>query len=90
MGHYKKKGKLSSHKLHVANVGVNPLLIRRIVSDEDYVHITAPKSAIKGGKSVDLKLDINATQITDAAEYSRVITLITNDPAHSALKIRIN
>ena len=85
-----KKGKLSTHKLHVANVGVNPLLIRRIISDEEYVNITAPKSPIKGGKSVDLKLDINATQITDAAEYSRVITLITNDPAHSALRIRIN
>lgn len=85
-----KKGKLFSYKLHIENVGVNPLIIRRIVSDNEYIAITAPKSPIKGGRGVDLKVDIDATKLTEPAEYSRYITLITNDPAHANIKLRVN
>lgn len=85
-----KKGKISSHKIHITNAGVNPLYIRRIVADESFIKIQTPKTSIKGGRSMDLKLDIDATNITESAHYSRSITLITNDPAHSAIKIRVN
>ena len=85
-----KKGKISSHKLHISNVGVNPLIIRRIVCDDANVKIVAPKSPIKGGRSIDLKLDIDATANTAPAQYSRFITLITNDPAHANIRVRIN
>jgi hypothetical protein len=85
-----KMGKVSSHKVHLNNAGVNPLLIRRIITDGQYIKVATPKNPIKGGRGLDLKLDLDASKIKEAANYSRTITLITNDPAHATIKLRIN
>ena len=53
------------------------------------ITVIAPKSAIKGGKKADLKLELNAQELS-AGNYSRVITLITNDPAHAVVRLYID
>lgn len=85
-----KQGKKVSSKLSLTNVGVNPMYVRRIYSNDPAV-LTAipPKTAIKGGKKVDLRVDIN-TAGKDASEYSRELVIITNDPKNPIIKVKVN
>ena len=83
-----KTGKKIASKTTLSNVGLNPLVIRRVISNDDNIHVYAPKSAIKGGKKADLKFDLNTVNMK-AGTYTRVITVITNDPAHSVIRLRV-
>lgn len=86
-----KLGKKISVKLPIANVGGgNPLYIRRIILDDPMVSVVAPKSAIKAGRKGDIKLELNATDTTIVpAAYSRLATIITNDPNKPVSNIKI-
>ena len=84
-----KVGKKLTSKITLSNVGVNPMLVRRVISNDSHLTVIAPKSAIKGGKKADLKLELNAQELS-AGNYSRVITLITNDPAHAVVRLYID
>lgn len=83
------KGKKATSKLVITNVGVNPLNIRRVVANDTYIKFVAPKSAIKGGRKADLKLEIDTNSL-EPAKYSRTLTLITNDPKNPVINIQIN
>ena len=83
-----KNGKKIASKITLSNVGLNPLVIRRVISNDTDINAYAPKSAIKGGKKADLKFDLNTANMA-AGPYARVITLITNDPAHSVIRLRV-
>lgn len=83
-----KTGKKIASKITLSNVGLNPLVIRRVISNDKDINAYAPKSAIKGGKKADLKFDLNTANMA-AGTYARVITLITNDPAHSVIRLRV-
>ena len=82
------KGKKVSTKLAVSNVGINPLIIRRVVVTDSNVRVSEPKAAIKAGRKLELKLDVEANM--DAAQYARVITLITNDPQTPVINIKVS
>ena len=84
-----KAGKKFSTKLTLSNVGVNALIVRRIISNDTHLNLVAPKAAIKGGRKADLKLEVNALELA-AGNYSRVITIITNDPAHAVVRLRVD
>lgn len=90
-----KSGKKASFKIALNNAGINPLMVRRIVLDDNQLHITAPKGGIKGGHHADLKAEVN-TQVAkgqaaiEPAQYSRMATLITNDPENPVITLRIN
>ena len=82
------KGKKMATKLTLANAGVNPLMIRRVVVNDEHVKFVAPKS-IKTGRKADIKLEIDATTY-NAAQYTRILTLITNDPQTPVINIKLN
>lgn len=81
-------GKKISTKFTITNAGVNALLIRRAIANDNAIELTSPKT-IKGGKKADLKVEIN-TQNLPAGNYTRVVTLITNDPVHSLVHLYLN
>ena len=83
-----KAGKKIASKITLANVGLNPLIVRRVISNDKDINAYAPKSAIKGGKKADLKFDLNTANMA-AGTYARVITVITNDPTHSIIRLRV-
>jgi len=69
-------------------VGVNPLLIRRVVMNNDDFRFVLPK-AIKAGRKADIKMEIDATAYAPA-QYTRILTLITNDPNTPVINIKLN
>lgn len=84
-----KSGKKYSAKLSLSNIGYNPLTIRRIVSNDQAVLVNTPKTTIKSGKKLDTTVLINTANMP-AGNYSRVITIITNDPKKSTTNVTIN
>lgn len=83
-----KAGKKFTTKFTLSNAGINPLSVRRIVND-DKVQVVAPKATIKGGKKYDATMTINAVGL-EPGNYTRTITVITNDPKRSVARITIN
>ncbi|MBR1996126.1 MAG: DUF1573 domain-containing protein [Paludibacteraceae bacterium] len=83
-------GKKSTHKISIGNAGVNPLMIRRLISNDQQLLLTAPKSAIRGGKKADIKLEITPKATDEPAQYSRSITIITNDPNTPIINVKLN
>lgn len=91
-----KAGKKGTFKVSLGNVGGgSPLYVRRIVLKDDVLTAIAPKSAIKSGHKGDIKFEVNTiskdnkTPI-EAAHYSRVVTLITNDPNSPIVNLKLN
>ena len=82
------KGKKVSAKLTLTNAGINPLLVRRVIMSTENVQFTTPK-VIKAGRKADIKFELDATAF-DPAQYSRIMTLITNDPNTPVINIKIN
>lgn len=83
-----KSGKKIGTKFTLSNAGVNSLIIRRVIANDEMIILTAPKT-IKGGKKADLKVEIN-TQGMPVGNYSRIVTVITNDPVHSVVRLYLN
>jgi hypothetical protein len=84
-----KAGKKLVSKLALGNVGVNPLWIRRVISNDKMVSVVAPKTAIKSGKKGEIKVEINTAGLA-VGNYSRQITVINNDPKKSVSKVTLN
>ena len=84
-----KAGKKYNLKLNMVNAGIDPLIIRRIISNDNFITIDAPKTTIKGGKKMDCHMVVN-TMGLEPGNYSRVITIINNDPNKSVFKITIS
>ena len=83
-----KVGKKMASKIALSNVGLNPLVVRRVISNDSNINVYAPKAAIKAGKKADIKFDLNTAGMA-AGSYARIITVITNDPAHSVIRLRV-
>ena len=84
-----KAGKKLVSKVLVSNIGVNPLYIRRVISNDKAVAVVAPKAAIKAGKRGEVKVEINTAGL-QPGNYSRQITVINNDPKKSVSKVTLN
>jgi len=69
-------GKRGKSSFHVANVGTDMLLVRRIVCGDPNITVT-PVQRIKSGQKGTFKVIVNAQE---AGAYTSEITLITNDP----------
>ena len=85
-----KAGKKIYTKLNFSNAGINPLIIRRIISNDETITVAQqPKATIKKGKKVDINMIISTIGL-DAGNYTRIITVITNDPKKSVVKLTLN
>ncbi len=82
------KGKKITSKLTLTNAGINPLLVRRVMMNDQQVKFITPK-AIKAGRKADIKIELDATTY-EPAQYSRIMTLITNDPNTPVINIKLN
>jgi len=81
-------GKNHKFLFPVKNIGVNPLEVRRVYANEDYLNPKAPK-AIKSGKKGSITVDINAKDL-QAGEYTKDIVIITNDYLHSIKTVKLH
>ena len=76
-------GKKVKKAIMLQNNGVNPLIVRRAYSANDFLTAVAPKSGIKSGKKAEIKLDLTAVmdgKPMEAGAYTREVLVITNDP----------
>lgn len=84
------KGERVGSKITIANAGYNPLHIRRVVINDSNIKYVVPKSAIKGGRKADLKMELTTSREQNSANYTRLLTLITNDPKKPVITIKLN
>ena len=85
-------GKKTKHIFTAQNIGVNPLLIHRVYSANDFITANAPKGGIKSGKKASIVIDLNAFMDGEpmpAGAYSREIVIISNDPNRPKKHINI-
>jgi len=80
-------GSKASNTLTIKNAGVNPLIVRAVINNSTDVKVTAPKSAIKSGKSQNMKLQITTGQ--EVGTFRKQIDIITNDPANPHTRITL-
>jgi len=86
-----KKGQTASKELTIKNVGVSPLLIRRVVNKHtDIIGATVNKTTLKSGKKGSLKISATATENIKPGKFVRTIELITNDPQNSIVKVVVS
>ena len=79
LGHI-AKGKVLKGQLSLLNVGVNPLQVRRVTSNDKGI-VLKPVKAVKSGKKGAIQLEINTANLEGGgAKYTRQVTIITNDP----------
>jgi hypothetical protein len=64
------------------------MMVHRVYSNDNHINIVAPKS-VKGGKSAEIRLEINTVD-AKPAQYSREITIITNDPNKPIHKVKVS
>lgn len=82
--------KTAKRTIALTNVGADPLKIRRVISNSKEVHSAINKNELKSGKSAQLKLEVTPAADSKPGNYSRQVTIITNDPAKPRLTIVIN
>ena len=80
-------GKAVKGEIIMNNIGTNPLVIRRAVSNFDRIQLTAPK-AIKSGKKGVIKMLVSTAGLKPA-QYKREMTIITNDPKNPIRKVTV-
>lgn len=84
-----KAGKKLMGKFAINNAGMHALILRRVLSNDSIITLLAPKTAIKNGKKVEIKVDIQTEDLA-IGNYSRQVTVISNDPKQSVKKITLN
>lgn len=82
-------GKTAKRTINLSNVGENTLLVRRVVNTAKEVVASVNKTELKNGKTAQLKVEV-ATKGLEPGNYTRQITIITNDPAKPRYTITIN
>jgi hypothetical protein len=82
-----KAGKKATCKLWIKNVGVNPLEIRRMYSNDGNITFATP-TKIANGKTENIQLTIN-TLNSSKGNYTREVTIITNDPKRPVVKAKV-
>ncbi len=80
-------GKAVKHDIVLQNIGTNPLIVRRAVSNFDKIQLT-PCKAIKSGKKGVIKMLVSTAGLKPA-QYKRELTIITNDPKNPIRKVTV-
>lgn len=82
-------GKKFQTKINLSNAGINPLVVRRVLANDPNIAVTASKSSIKNGHKTTIPVTIDASKMP-AAQYTRIVTVITNDPKAAVIQVRLN
>ncbi len=86
-GPFSEKGAKTTQVLKLSNSGQSDLLIRRISCDNPNVTVSIPKSAIKKGEIVDIKVTVQPKKITEVTNAT--LTIVTNDPVSTVRDLRV-
>lgn len=79
-----KKGNTKT-TIQLANAGQNPLMVRRVVTTSEKIHVIPPKS-IRSGKKGNAQVIIRTA---DAGTFELPVTFITNDPKQPVKKVTL-
>ncbi|MEG1585374.1 MAG: DUF1573 domain-containing protein [Bacteroidales bacterium] len=74
--------------INVTNTGKSPLIIRKVKNDHRAFNCEMSKETIQPGKSAQLKITCD-TQKATQRNLTNHIVLITNDPKHSNMTVRL-
>ena len=80
------QGKRNHAQFNIANAGVDALIVRRIICNDSRLDITVPK-AVKSGKKGAFRVQMDTME---KGNYTSEVTLITNDPKNSVVKVNIS
>ena len=83
-----KRGEQIAYPLTIFNNGLSTLLLRRIVTNGDFITLLTTKNKIKAGRSLNLMLNIDTSKL-EPGNYKRKITIISNDPTQPELNHEI-
>lgn len=72
-------GSKRTAQVELKNLGQTPLQIRSINSDTDYLIVTASKQEVKPGKTIVLKITVDASTL-EPFQFRKQVQIITNDP----------
>lgn len=87
-GKIDRSGKLLTGKVSLKNEGKSQLVVRRVYSTDPGVTVSISKPIVKPGKTADVKIEVDPTQIPgDILNYR--VALISNDPANPTQTIRL-
>lgn len=75
--------------LTISNRGQRPLYLRKISSGSDDLVVKTPTKGIAPGKSLAVKVKINAKGQATNAKVSRVLSVINNDPVHPVKNVKV-
>ncbi|MBR1426150.1 MAG: DUF1573 domain-containing protein [Paludibacteraceae bacterium] len=82
-------GRKYSQILQLGNAGTNPLQVRRLYTTDENMTLTCAKNVIKSGRKGQVKIEINTKQM-EPGKYTRIVTVITNDPKTPVRNIKVN
>lgn len=83
-----KIGTRKKATISIKNAGEQPLIIRKVSSDSDYLTAKVRQKTIKGGKNGILEIEIDATAL-QPFDFQKRIQIISNDPTHSVIDLYI-
>lgn len=76
-------------KLTIKNIGKSAMLIRKIETAEKALIIGDYKNKIAEGKSADIELKLNPSQLVEGEPLNAKIQVITNDPESPVISVRV-
>ena len=82
-------GKVGKRTVSLTNVGADPLKVRRVLINSKELRATISKNELKNGRTAQLKLEVQTAGLA-AGNYSRQLTIISNDPAKPKFTVTIN
>ncbi|MBO4942297.1 MAG: DUF1573 domain-containing protein [Muribaculaceae bacterium] len=87
-GKIDRSGKALKDKVSLKNEGKSQLVVRRVYSTDPGVKVSVSKPIVKPGKTVDINIELDPSQIPgDILNYR--VALVCNDPANPTQTIRL-
>lgn len=77
------------HSFEIENQGKSPLLIRKISCPDPAVTVTLKKDKIAPGKKARVDVTVNPADVRASELLNARINIISNDPDHSSLMVRV-
>lgn len=88
LGRVDRLGAPVTARLKLSNLGKSNLIVRRVYSLDPAVKAEAASSSVKKGKSTEINITVDPSQISGSMINSR-LNIITNDPLHPVYTVRI-
>ncbi len=85
-GQLSDKGTSGTQVIKISNAGPSDLIIRKIRSNTPMITISCPKTTVKSGEIIEVKLIAQPKKITTS--ISGILEIITNDPSNAVKEVR--